>query len=253
MDQSTSINWKFYDGRVTPVDSKKLQQFDIKAMVERYGYDFLTETNLVLDELGPFAIDFNNIFPYSKTVADIGKTSTRLFTVWAEDSISKEVIGISKGHILLHHFDMIAMGDAKGYYHEELGNMENIIPYYPKVLITSCRTILKNDDIIEKYIQELLQFIEKIWKALRSNIINSSEDLNLKKRYIKCFEDIIYVTFLIPSQENILMRVLRKKNYQLSGVMHLMSRKEQSYDKAVLDHHIQRAQTELRKLNDINT
>lgn len=252
MNPPESIDWEFYDGRIHSIDPKRLQEFDIEAMVERYGYDFQTETRIVIDELGPFAIDFNNIYPYAKTVPDISKTSARLFTVWAEDKTSKKVVGISKGHIFLHHFDMTAMDQTRGYYHEEIRDIEHIRPYYPKVLITSCRLLHKDDDIIERYLKELLEFIENLWKKIRSSIIHSSEDLNLKKRYIKSFEDIIYVTFLIPSQESSLMRVLRKKKYQLSGVMHLLSRREESYDKAIFDNHIQQAKAELLKLEEMD-
>ena len=62
----------------------------------------------------------------------------RLFTIWAEDINTKEVMAIVKGHIILHPFES-TKDNTDDYY---FGKTD--APYYPKVLITTFRIVLSD-------------------------------------------------------------------------------------------------------------
>jgi hypothetical protein len=233
----------FHDGIVDAIDGDRMVVFETQSMIERHNYSIFTESNIILDELGPAAIDFADIHEYARLIPDINEKSARLFTIWVEDADTSNIVAITKGHIILHPFDL-------SYVHGYYQGKDDMRPFYPKVLFTSFRTVLKGEEMITSIISQLLIAIEKKWKAIREYVINKVNDKELKKRYILSFDNIIYFTFLLPSIENEVIRALQRKKYQISGIMQILSARTSSYNQAVIDHHVKTAVEQISQLEE---
>ncbi|MHA1966182.1 MAG: hypothetical protein ACW964_00145 [Candidatus Hodarchaeales archaeon] len=224
----------FYDGQIQPIDKKRMSKFDKIAFHDRYYPDQNIITNELINELGAFAIDFTNIHSWSHELPDIDDRSARLFTIWAEDINTKEVIAIVKGHIILHPFAFDPSEDhIEDYY---FGKTD--APYYPKVLITTFRIVLTEAKKLDDFIAQLSDVIEIKWQSIRERVISSSVNKKIRKRFILSFKKIIYYSYIIPSVEQDLIKALKRKDYLLTGISQHLSSKSVSYNEALVAHHI---------------
>jgi len=225
----------FYDGQIHSIDKERMAKFDKKVFLDRYFPNQDVTTNDLLDELGTFAIDYTNLHSWFQEIPDIDDRSTRLFTIWAEDIHTKEVIAIVKGYIILHPFNL-SKSSIEEYY---FGNTE--VPYYPKVLITTFRTVLKETKELNNLIVQLSDAIEIKWQLIRERVISSSVDTEIRKRFILSFKTIIHYSYIIPSVEQDLIKALKRRDYLISGVMQVLSLKSASYEEALISHHVEEA------------
>ncbi|MFW9853486.1 MAG: hypothetical protein ACFFFG_00400 [Candidatus Thorarchaeota archaeon] len=230
----------FYDGQIHPIDKERMSNFDTMAFIDRFYPDLDTITHeQIIGELGTHAIDFTNIHGWSQEIPDVDDRSARLFTIWAENVLTKEVIAIVKGHIILHPFESTRNG-IKDYY---FGTADT--PYYPKVLITTFRIVLTEAKELNDFISQLFDVIEIKWQTIRKRVISSSVDPEIRKRYILSFKKIIYYSCVIPSVDKDLIKALRRKDYVITGVSQILSAKSVSYDEALVAHHINIAKKQI--------
>ncbi len=233
-------NLKFYDGRYHSIDKERLNKFEMEAVINRiYGGRNITSTNLI-EDLGPIQLDFTNIHPWSEEIPDIHVNSARLFTLWAENIESRDVILILRGTYILLPFKW-EESTLKDYY--DLTRED--LPYYPVAVISSFRTTIKEEIQILKILDRIKSEIELNWRILRKRVI---ERLNprsdLWKRYILCFDRIIHFSILCPSIDRELIDALRMKNYRTTGVFQLLASPAAAYDQAMINSHL----TEAKKL-----
>ena len=158
----------FYDGRNHPIDKERLYQFETKAVLDRYYSSQQVASVTLIEDLGPFNLDFTNIHGItSEEIPDIDPRSARLFTLWAEDVETKEVVVILKGYYILLslHWTDDAIHD---YYF-----LDEDVPYYPMVVISSFRTILKELSDFPPLLESVKEQIELYWRELREHLINT--------------------------------------------------------------------------------
>ena len=99
---SININrLRFYDGRDYPIDKERIFKFEVRSIINRFYPNRRVEAADVIDEIGPIHIDFTNIQHWSKEIPDIDERSTRLFTLWAEDEVTNDVVLILRGFYVL--------------------------------------------------------------------------------------------------------------------------------------------------------
>ncbi|MFX1533415.1 MAG: hypothetical protein ACFFDI_04205 [Promethearchaeota archaeon] len=71
---------RFYDGRERPIEKERLFEFEMKAVINRYYSGRTIDTKTLLENLGPFQIDYTNYYHYwSEETPDIDSRSARVF------------------------------------------------------------------------------------------------------------------------------------------------------------------------------
>ncbi|MHA2233491.1 MAG: hypothetical protein ACXAB4_13495 [Candidatus Hodarchaeales archaeon] len=225
MPSSLIHRLRFYNGRTHSIDKKRLFEFEVKALLDRYYSGRDIDAATLLEDLGPLALDFTNVHYWSKEIPDIDRRSARLFTMWAEDEKTKEVIAIFRGFYVLLPFKW-RKKDLENYYF-----CQESVPYYPVVVISAFRTSVRDEEQIDALLDRVKKEIELNWRELRQAIIKALDNqTDLQQRYILCFDQIIHYSFLCPSIDRELIDALRRKDYRTTGVMQLLASPSASYD-----------------------
>jgi hypothetical protein len=227
---------QFYDGRKQSIDQKRLVDFEMRAIINRYYHGEDINVSTLIEDLGPINLDFTNLHPWAEKIPDIDRRSARLFTLWAENEKTKEVVVILRGFYVVLSFTW-----GKSQLSEYFGLADNI-PYYPIAVITALRTAIYEVDQLSSLLDRIKEEIELNWRELRQQIINNlDKNDELWKRYVYCFDKIIHFSFLCSSKDRELIDSLRKKDYRTTGVMQLMSSPTGSYDQAMIKSHLKTA------------
>lgn len=181
-------------------------------------------------------MDFTDVHPWAPEIPDINERSARLFTLWAEDGETKDIILILRGIYVLLPFQW-GESSLMDYY-----AFAEDLPYYPLSIVSSFRTAFQDEILILHLIDRVKEEIEHIWRELRQTVIDRLEEgSDLWKRYLLCFDRIIHFSFLCPSMDRELLDALRMKNYRTTGVMQLLASPESSYDQAMINSHLSEA------------
>ena len=233
---SSSINrLRFYDGRVHSIDKERLLKFEISSIINRFYTDRKVEAAEVINEIGPIHIDFTNIQHWSKEIPDVDERSTRLFTLWAQDEQTKDIVLILRGFFVLVPF-RFEENALRGYYYSSEDT-----PCYPMVVISSFRTIYHTVSEIIAVLDRVKEEIELNWCKLRQKLIDTLEKTDLWKRYVLSFDKIIYFSFMCPSIDRELIEALKRKGFRTTGIMQLLASPTTSYDQALVKTHLKEA------------
>ena len=226
---------RFYDGRVDSIDKERLLKFEISSIINRFYPNRKVEAAEVINEIGPIHIDFTNIQHWSKEIPDIDERSTRLFTLWAEDEQTKDVVLILRGYYVLVP---LRFGEdaLRGYYYSPEDT-----PCYPMVVISSFRTIYDTVSDMFEVIDRVKEEIELNWSKLRQNLIDTLEKTKLWKRFVLSFDKIIYFSFMCPSIDRELLEALKRKGFRTTGIMQLLASPTTSYDEVLVKSHLKEA------------
>ncbi|MFW9996872.1 MAG: hypothetical protein ACFFD4_32825 [Candidatus Odinarchaeota archaeon] len=241
MDPEVVNRLKFHNGHFNAIDEKRISGFEAKAIIDRFYFGQNVDVTAIIEDLGPTVVLFSNVQPWSGELPDIDKKSARLFTIWAEDEKTKEVITIIQGFFILSPFKFHGEETFVDYYYFK----ENV-PYYPIAIISGFLTVL-NAELIDDLLERLIEEIQKYWGELRQRVIESVSKTNLWKRYVFSFEKIIHFSFVCPSFDRGLFEALRRKNYRVTNVLQLMASPTPSYDQAKVKTHIEEAKRTLEK------
>lgn len=238
----------FYDGRIHPIDKERLYKFETKAVLGRYYNNQQVASISLIEDLGQFNLDFTNVHGmYSEEIPDIDPRSARLFTLWAEDKDTQEVVCLIKGDILL-----LSLQWTDDSIHDYYFLDENV-PYYPMVVISSFRTILKELSDFPPLLESVKEQIELYWRELREHQINTlKKNTDLWRRYVLSFDRIVHFSFLVPSIDRELIDSLRSQNYRTTGVMQLLASPTSSYDQALTESHLKEAKKVIESYSQEN-
>ncbi len=235
---------KIYNGRKKPIDVERMTELENNGVLERLFSSSAIELAAVFEQLGPWACDFTNIHVWSKEIPDIDERSARLFSLWAEDSDTKKVLGIVHGFFVVVPF-IITPSSIRDYY-----TLQEDIPYYPMAIVTSFRTNIQEENKLDWFLDKMRGAISKNWKELREKTIaRLPKGSELWKRYVLSFDNIIHYTFLCPSIDRELIDALQRNNYRISGVMQLLASPSPAYDEATLVHHIKEAKKMISEID----
>lgn len=236
MNASLINQLRFYNGRNHSIDQKRLVDFEMRAIINRYYHGEEINVSTLIEDLGPINLDFTNIHPWAEKIPDIDRRSARLFTLWAEDEKTKDVVLILRGFYVVLSFTW-----GKSQLTEYFGLTENV-PYYPIAVISALRTAIYDDLQLSALLDRIKEEIELNWRELRQQVIkNLDKNDDLWKRYVFCFDKIIHFSFLCSSIDRELIESLRKKDYRTTGIMQLMSSPTISYDQAMIKSHLKAA------------
>ncbi|MHA2495695.1 MAG: hypothetical protein ACXAEI_09400 [Candidatus Hodarchaeales archaeon] len=233
----------FHNGREKAIDIERLIEFEDRCVLTLlFRGEDEWDAKTVLEELGPYGIDFSNvILQWSEAIPDIHPHSTRLFTIWAENTETGDVVGLVRGFFMLAPFS--STGGSKEYY-----SLHEHIPYYPLACISSFRTTLKEKEALDDFLTQLLEAISQNWQQIRRDTISRlPEGSSLWRRFVLSFEEIIHFSFLCPSIDREVIETLKRRNYRGTGVMQLFASTSPFYDQAAINHHLQRAHQILNK------
>lgn len=234
---------RFYDGRLRPIDSQRLMQFELDSIVDKYYLNREIDAAGVIDDIGPIHIDFTNIQRWSKEIPDIDPRSARLFTLWAEFPKTNQVAVILRGFYTLIPFKFGEEALKKYYY-------EHDTPCYPMAIISSFRTIFDEKDLICDLLDRVKSELGIDWKKRRQQVIKSlPHKSELWKRYVLAFDKIIYYSFLCPSIDRTLIEALKRKNFRITGVMQLLASPTPSYNEVMIRSHLSEAKKLLQEKN----
>lgn len=225
---------RFHDGRDEPVSSDRMLAFDKDGMVRRlYGNKTLDATEVV-DDLGPYTLDFTNMHSWGQEIPDIDERSARMFSVWCDDDDTGRMIGIAHGFFMLFPFtfDQPAI---EGFY-----SLTDDGLYYPIAIFRALKFIEMSDDELNHFIDAMLDAVEQNWEKIRNKTVENLEaNSPLWKRYATCFKKIIQFSFLIPTIDRALIEALRRRSYKTTGIFQVMSSPSRAYDEATIEHHVQ--------------
>ncbi|MFW9777811.1 MAG: hypothetical protein ACFFE8_03075 [Candidatus Heimdallarchaeota archaeon] len=235
----------FYNGRNHYIDKDRVFKFEMAAVINRYYSGRQIDSTTLIEDLGPIQLDFTDVHPWAPQIPDINEKSARLFTLWAEDGETKDVVLILRGIYVLLPFKW-GENTLLDYY-----EFVEDIPYYPIAVISSFRTTFRDEIMILRLVDRVKEEIELVWRDLRQSVIDRLEKgSELWKRYVLCFEKIIHFSFLCPSIDRELIDALRMKNYRTTGVMQLLASPELSYDQAMINSHLTEAKALISQTED---
>jgi len=152
---------RFYDGRKYSIDQKRIADFEMRAIINRYYHGEDIDVSTLIEDLGPINLDFTNIHPWAEKIPDIDRRSARLFTIWAEDEKTKEVVVILRGFYVVLSFTW-----GKSQLSEYFGLADDS-PYYPIAVITALRTAIYEDNKLSVLLDRIKNEIELHWRELR--------------------------------------------------------------------------------------
>lgn len=205
----------------------------MKSILERYYSGNEAEAVSLIEELGSFMVDYTNVLYWSKDIPDIDLKSARLFTFWAEDKKTKEIIVLCRGHIILQPF-VYGRTQLQEYYFCE----ENV-PYYPTAIFSSFRTTIQEKEQLDDLLDQVCKEVDKNWREIRDRAIETLDKSNdLWKRFVLSFDHIIHYSFVCPSIDRDLVSALKRKDFRISGVMEILSSPAPSYDQVTIESHL---------------
>ncbi|MCK5347385.1 MAG: hypothetical protein KAR20_28440, partial [Candidatus Heimdallarchaeota archaeon] len=76
-------NLQFHDGLKESIDVERMTEFDVDSILNQLYDNRDVDSSELLQELGPWALDFSNIFGWSENIPDVDPQSARLFQIWA--------------------------------------------------------------------------------------------------------------------------------------------------------------------------
>jgi hypothetical protein len=247
----------FHDGLKSSINRERLFRFEMKAVIDRlYGKEGreIYSTTL-MEELGPINIDFTNLHAHLRQdIPDLDPRTARLFSLWAENPDTKEIVAILRGYYILIPFRW-GESTIRDYYfydndHQPSETREQT-PFYPMVVIASFRTTFSDPEIINALIERSLAEIEEHWKRLRQGIVERvDKDSKVWSRYVLAMDKVIHYTFLIPTMEREIIETLRKSGYRTTGVLQLLASPTLSYNETELQEHLREAQRVLQKKSE---
>jgi hypothetical protein len=216
-------------------------KFEERSLIDRFysGRDISTET--VVEELGPIVLHYSNVQPWAEEIPDIDRRSARIFSIWAEDNKTKEIITSVKGFYIL-----IPLQWGKETIQEYYSFSENV-PYYPMGVISSFLTVIKEEDQLTDLITCVKKELQKNWQELRQRKIDTLKKTNLWKRYVLSFDSIIHFSFLCATFDRELVKALRKDDYRITGTLQMLASPTPSYDDAMIASHLNGAKKVLEK------
>jgi hypothetical protein len=59
---------RFYDGRNYSIDQKRLADFEMRAIINRYYHGEDIDVSTLIEDLGPINLDFTNIHPWAEKI-----------------------------------------------------------------------------------------------------------------------------------------------------------------------------------------
>lgn len=95
---------RFYDGRTHFIDKKRMSEFEARALTDRFFAGENVDVAAVIEELGPVSLHYSNVQPWAEEIPDINPRSARIYTIWAEEKETKEIVVILKGFFILTPF-----------------------------------------------------------------------------------------------------------------------------------------------------
>lgn len=235
IELTTKIDdFKFYDGTQHFIDTKRMIEFEKKAVMEKYFNKENIIAKDLIETLGPFQFDFTNMMEWSTNIPDINPKSARLFCLWVEDINTKKVVAILRGYIFLISFDW-SLSSVDDYFEVK----DHDIPYYPYIVISSFRNIFTTYKEIEDLVLASKKAIQKHWKSLRIKVINQlPKNSDLWNRYVASVEELISISILFPSFDLKLQNVLKELNFTTSSVFQLASSPTKTFNKAMIKDHL---------------
>ncbi|MFX0141114.1 MAG: hypothetical protein ACFFDN_46175, partial [Candidatus Hodarchaeota archaeon] len=215
---------------------ERMTEFENKSAFDRLFSSPAIELTTAFEQLGPCAIDFTNIHVWSKDIPDIDERSARIFSLWVEDTDTKNILGIVHGFFMVLPF-IVTPTSVKDYY-----ALKEDTPYYPMGIVRSFRTIIREKKKLDWFLDQIRDAISQNWKELREKTITRlPKGSELWRRYILSFDNIIHYTFLCPSIDREVIDALQRNDYRISGIMQLLASPSPAYDAATLAHHIRGA------------
>ncbi|MFX0152575.1 MAG: hypothetical protein ACFFAJ_17445, partial [Candidatus Hodarchaeota archaeon] len=153
---------------------------------------------------------FTNIHIWSKEVPDIDERSARLFSLWAEDMDTREVLGVVHGYFVLVPF-IITPASVREFY-----TLQENTPYYPMAIVNSLRTIIQEDRKLDRFLYQMRDTISQNWSEVRIKTIRRlKKGSEIWKRYILSIDKIIHYTFLCASIDRELIDALQRNDYRI--------------------------------------
>ncbi len=238
-----TLNLIIHDGRQNALDVDRLKDFDLKSVSEKFFPTRDIDSSSLFEQFGDWCVDFTNVHGWAEEIPDIDPRSARLFTIWAEDENTQEVLGLARGFFILMPFTL-SPTTIREYY-----SPQEDMTFYPMAIISSLRTRIKEEKKLDFLLDQMRKKISSNWKELRSNTIKLlSKGSDLWKRYVFSFEEVIHFTILCPSIDREMIDTLQRNNYRISGVMQLLSSSSPSYDEATIKHHLRSSQKLLKEV-----
>jgi hypothetical protein len=232
-----TINLKIHNGRKKPLDVKQMAEFDSKSIFERFFKSQTYDASNMFELMGDWVVDFTNLHDWAKEIPDIDPKSARIFTLWAEDSNTREILGLIRGFYILLPFTL-----DKATIHDYYSLAEDV-PYYPMAIISSFRTIITEEKLIDKLLEQIREAMGRNWKEVREETIRRvPKESKLWKRYVFSFPELIHFTIVCPSSDREIINAVNRLNYRMTGVMQIFSSPSPSYDEATIRHHLRSAQ-----------
>lgn len=231
----------FYDGREHPIDKDRLIKFEIGSIIDRFYPTRKIEAATVIDDLGPIHIDYTNIQHWAGEIPDIDPRSARLFTLWAKDEETNEIMVILRGFYILVPFKFEKEALEEYYYYHDT-------PCYPLVVISAFRTVYTDIGVLCDLLERVRIEVEKNWQKVRQQVIDTiNPQSELWERYVYSFENIIYISFLIPSIDRELIEALKKMDFRTTGVMQIFASPTASYNEAMAKTHLDEAKKYIKE------
>lgn len=217
---------KFYDGLKTPIDRDRYNVFENKSVLDRFFSRNIVAVSL-FETFGYGLADFTNVHPLYFQFPDI-KDTLRIFTLWAEDRKTNEVVVLLRGFYILEPFivkDQTLLDDFS-----RLGES-----FQPFALVSSIRTIIQDSDQLGRLIEWVKTEIEQHWKKRRQIVIETLDPDNpVWKRFVFSFDKILYYSFVCPSIDREFTSAFRKLNFHLTSIFQQFSSPTADYDQAII-------------------
>ena len=237
-----NFNIKFHNGQKEPLNSERMADFERKSIMARLFSEEVINATSLLEQLGPTILDYTNIHDWSQEIPDISTKSARIFIIWAENSQTKEILGVTRGFFIIVPFTF-TMQTAEEYY-----KFQEDTPYYPMAIVTSLKYISMPKKHLDTFLSKLRDYLSLEWIERRKTIIdNLKKDSDLWKRYLFSFKELIHFTFQCPSIDRELIDSLQRNNYRITGIIQLLASPSPSYDEASVKHHILTAKKQLKE------
>lgn len=223
----------FYDGRTNAIDKKRIIKFEIEAVMDRYYSGENITASKLIEDLGSLQLDFTNVLPWAEDIPDIDKRSARLFTLWAEDQSSQDIVLILRGFYVLLPFEW-RKDTLEDYYDFSQENL-----YYPMAVLSNFRTVFEDKNALSRLIYRVQEEIELNWQRLRNKTINRLEKgSDLWKRYLLCFQQIIHYSVACTSMDRELIEAFRNQGFRTMSVIQVMASPTASFDQAMVKSHL---------------
>ncbi len=242
------LNVIIHNGRKNALEVDRLNEFDLKSVSEKFFPTRDIDSSSLFEQFGDWGVDFTNVHGWAEEIPDIDPRSARLFTIWAEEKTTGDVLGLVRGFFILMPFTL-SPTTIREYY-----SFQEDMIYYPMAIVSSLRTMITEEHKLDFLLDQMRKGISSNWKKVRKNTIEHlSQGSDLWKRYVFSFEDVIHFTFLCPSIDREMIDTLQRNDYRISGVMQLLSSPSPSYDKATIKHHLRSSQKILKEAEKKNT